>query len=507
MYQSLPRMGDAPTLRDLEKAGVQIFNDWWSTYIPEHRQTLERKIMHTYYFEEIGCETPDRFVHYLNTHLERIMPYYNQLYASELIKINPMLNHSIEVNGRSIENLLKKANTTDDKFAKAIRDFAGVTDKAGIADASGTKDIIGHRTDDGSVSYTKSGTEDIIDNTDSRGTEVEEELTVENKDFTGHETNVSNTTQNGDRNLDRTVTETPNEKTVKEMDWGATEKGSEKVVGKDISSGSGTNEWTETLNDNTNTDTVTHLEEDTTANATKDYADTPQKKLDTGKSAVRRDYLTNSTWTDDTSHHESDTTQNVEYNEEQTKNHNGTTTDENTTDKTQDITSNKEKGGTDTETATHTGTNVTETDEHETNNVTTDVNGTKDNTDSTTSTSDSDRNLNTTQNTDYTRDKEWTEKGQSTEHMDSDTISNEKTVSHSNTSDNISTRENANMSQSSVNTQSKTSEETNDTGSTTVTSGFMNVSSSALLEAFRKTFVNIDEMIVKELRDNFMLVY
>lgn len=111
-------MGDAPTLRDLEKAGVQIFNDWWSTYIPEHRQTLERKIMHTYYFEEIGCETPDRFVHYLNTHLERIMPYYNQLYASELIKINPMLNHSIEVNGRSIENLLKKANTTDDKFAK-----------------------------------------------------------------------------------------------------------------------------------------------------------------------------------------------------------------------------------------------------------------------------------------------------------------------------------------------------------------------------------------------------
>lgn len=500
-----------PTLRDLDMAGVQIFNDWWDTYIPEYKPVLIRKIMHTYYFEQIGAETPEQFVHYINAHLERIMPYYNQLYASELIKINPMLNHSIEVNGRTIENLLSKANTTDDKFAKAIRDFAGITDRSGAQGTTATSTTLQNRKDHTTDEYQKSGTEDITDKRKTIGTE----------DETDHETKVTNgttdttegekTTVSDTRNLDKTVTERPGETVTTTTDWGQTQKGTEKVVGKDVADGTGSKDWTETRDDDSTTKTVTDLDETSTGNGEKDYADTPQKQLDVtseyGTAHVRRDFLTNVTWTNDSSKHNADTTQDVTFTDDETKTHKENTTDKTTTDKTQDTETNTEKGGTDTETKERSGENITETSETEYTDREQDRNLTSHTGQNQTVTTDGTRDIDTTENEDYTRDKDWTEKGSSTSDLTSDTNSNTNSATDVQSTSTDQTHENSNMTQSTLSTQNKESEETTDTGSTTITSGFMNVSSSALLEAFRKTFINIDSMIIEELRDNFMLVY
>lgn len=510
MYYRIEEGNYSPTLGELERSGMPIFNDWWTTYVPEHKPELIRKIMHTYYFEQIGAETPDRFVHYINAHLERIMPYYNQLYASELIKISPLVNYALETNGRSIENLLTKANTTDDKFAKAIRDFAGITDKSGLeisdthSTSSSQKDDIGHD------EYSKDGTENIKDHNVTSGTE--DEKTHETKVLDGNKntTETEGTTVTDTRNLDKTETENPNETTVKKMEWGATETGSENVTGKDVSDSSGTKEWTETKDDDATTKTTTTLKETSSSDSEKDYADTPQKQLNTSGDStlsIRRDYLTNVTWNDESSTHDSTSNQDVKYADDETKTHNENTTDKNTTDRTSTTDTSKQKGGIDTETSTHTGTNITKTEETEYNDSVKNRNLSSGTTEKETTNTDGTRDLNSAEESSATRDKEWTEKGQSDSTMNT-TATNESNVNaKSNNSSTEQTHENSDLSQSSTATQNKTTEETTDKGTTTITSGFMNVSSSALLEAFRKTFLNIDNMIIEELRDNFMLVY
>lgn len=57
-----------------------------------YRQTLNKKIISHYYFREIGMETAELFKRYLNMTMREIMPYYNQLYKSELLEFNPFYN-------------------------------------------------------------------------------------------------------------------------------------------------------------------------------------------------------------------------------------------------------------------------------------------------------------------------------------------------------------------------------------------------------------------------------
>lgn len=111
-------------LGQLVSSGYQVFDDTWDTYVREHKPELCEKIIRRYYFNEICCDEPDRFRHYINEQLQRIMPYYNQLYKSELIKFDPIMNHALETNGRSIENLIRTASNSDSEVAKILSNFA-----------------------------------------------------------------------------------------------------------------------------------------------------------------------------------------------------------------------------------------------------------------------------------------------------------------------------------------------------------------------------------------------
>lgn len=57
-----------------------------------YREGLNDKIIKHFYFREIGFETAGLFKWHLNQKMSEIMPYYNQLYKSELIKFNPLYN-------------------------------------------------------------------------------------------------------------------------------------------------------------------------------------------------------------------------------------------------------------------------------------------------------------------------------------------------------------------------------------------------------------------------------
>lgn len=74
----------------IEAAWDQIFTDKAPFFDEEYRPVLCQKILKHYYLREIGAETVGIWKMWMNERLEMIMPYYNQLYSSELIEFNPL---------------------------------------------------------------------------------------------------------------------------------------------------------------------------------------------------------------------------------------------------------------------------------------------------------------------------------------------------------------------------------------------------------------------------------
>ena len=79
-------------LRYLIENNFDLGLDDYPIFDESYRQLLNDKIINHYYFREIGMETAELFKRYLNQTMREIMPYYNQLYKSELLEFNPFYN-------------------------------------------------------------------------------------------------------------------------------------------------------------------------------------------------------------------------------------------------------------------------------------------------------------------------------------------------------------------------------------------------------------------------------
>ena len=73
----------------LEKSASKVFNFPFPLFDEAYRQPLISKILKHYYTREIGFETVGLFKLKLDTKMNEIMPYYNQLYKSALLDFNP----------------------------------------------------------------------------------------------------------------------------------------------------------------------------------------------------------------------------------------------------------------------------------------------------------------------------------------------------------------------------------------------------------------------------------
>lgn len=84
------------TLKEIIENKINIFDFDYPIFNEDYRKILEDKIIKHYYFYEIGTETVGKFKFYLREKMNLIMPYYNKLYESELIKYDPLINYKIE---------------------------------------------------------------------------------------------------------------------------------------------------------------------------------------------------------------------------------------------------------------------------------------------------------------------------------------------------------------------------------------------------------------------------
>ncbi len=73
----------------------KIFDFDFPIFDEAYRTTLEKKIVMHYYTRELGYETVGRWKLALKTKLNELMPYYNELYESSLIEMNPMYTHDM----------------------------------------------------------------------------------------------------------------------------------------------------------------------------------------------------------------------------------------------------------------------------------------------------------------------------------------------------------------------------------------------------------------------------
>jgi hypothetical protein len=151
---------------DLGLKDYPIFDD-------SYREQLNNKIIQHYYFREIGFETEALFKNRLNQKMNEIMPYYNQMYESSKLKIDPLSTIDLEevfsrkskTTGEGTSSTSGTGNNTNNFNSTDTTDYGKLSKFSDIAQAQTTpneilndKYLTSATVDDGQDKNTNTGT-------------------------------------------------------------------------------------------------------------------------------------------------------------------------------------------------------------------------------------------------------------------------------------------------------------------------------------------------------------
>lgn len=206
----------------LDKAVPKIFDFEWPIFDEEYRVPLEKKILRYFYTREIGCETYGHWKLMLQNKLCEIMPYYNQLYKSELLMagVNPLNDVDYTKSGNRTDQgadtrVTKRDGTDNTESTATSKDVKKVetsgTDTTSVSGnqthikkysdtPQGTLTGVENGTylteaeyntdsDDTNTNVTTTGKEDVTDQVDSSGTV--KNTTTGNEDVKGTTNNTA----------------------------------------------------------------------------------------------------------------------------------------------------------------------------------------------------------------------------------------------------------------------------------------------------------------------------
>lgn len=135
----------------LESAWDKIFTTNCTFFNDEYRKPLCIKILKHYYTREIGAETVGLWKLWMNRKLEEIMPYYNQLYESQLIDFEPLNDTNIT---RLINEITGTDNTENRNFTEN-RTNNTTTNTDSNTSATGTIKDISETESNETIGYTE----------------------------------------------------------------------------------------------------------------------------------------------------------------------------------------------------------------------------------------------------------------------------------------------------------------------------------------------------------------
>ena len=204
-------------LHKLIEMGYKLPLDEYPIFDENHRAILNDKIIAHYYFREIGQETPSRFAFNLRRKMNEIMPYYNQLYESELIKYDPLFTTYFtslkeserKGQGKTLSENDRKRNNDIGNVYSGVKLGDYNTDNTHTNDEVGNETGTEHkvRTDNLKENGTKNiGVEETKIVTEDNEKDISETKNIQEKDdktTTSHSETDSTTTT--DRTLNKTT--------------------------------------------------------------------------------------------------------------------------------------------------------------------------------------------------------------------------------------------------------------------------------------------------------------
>lgn len=264
----------------LSKSWDKVFTTSCTFFDEDYRSVLCSKILKHYYMREIGAETFGLWQLWMNTRLEEIMPYYNQLYDSAKLEFNPFndvdltKDYKKDIDDKRNESENGTVNVSSSSNDSGTDYMSDSMDKTGTSSKSGNKD---NNSSDSKTSDTTSTNSDSSSGNDSiTGThdETQDGSGNGNNSSNGSATKLySDTPQGGLKGINGTVTTdgtdlqwltnvTKNSEsssgsngytdkiktdrdTTEKKNWGEKKIGSESVNGKSTDIVFGKESWTE----------------------------------------------------------------------------------------------------------------------------------------------------------------------------------------------------------------------------------------------------------------------
>lgn len=181
-----------------------ILKSWEQIFTPfkiwdeNYREVLCTKILSHYYFQEIGSESPALFIFRLNRKMQEIMPYYNQLYRTQIENLDGIgtdIYEEYKANeyGDNREN--NSSQKVSDTINKNIKDesanesFSGNTKNSKNASENTAHDI--------NENTSVNGKSNSIDNSQEDTSSQDHSSKDENgQDTTNYNSTISNTNNN-----------------------------------------------------------------------------------------------------------------------------------------------------------------------------------------------------------------------------------------------------------------------------------------------------------------------
>ena len=154
-----------------------------------YREQLNNKIIQHYYFREIGFETEALFKNRLNQKMNEIMPYYNQMYESSKLKIDPLSTIDLEevfsrkskTTGAGTSSTSGTGNNTNNFNSTDTTGYGKISKFSDIAQAQTTpneilndKYLTSATVDDGQDKNTNTGTNTSQTESTTSGTSTDE---------------------------------------------------------------------------------------------------------------------------------------------------------------------------------------------------------------------------------------------------------------------------------------------------------------------------------------------
>lgn len=193
----------------LNGAWNKIFTSQVEFFNESYREVLCKKILKHYYLREIASETVGIWQLWMNTRLEEIMPYYNQLYSSAEIEFDPMQDTDLttEYTKNNTENRTEETSRTTENSGSSnseqnttgsrkntisrsndSKDLYSDTPQGGISGLQNMNYLTNARLIEGSESGSDDETTNSNGTTDNSYTDNGSDIYTGKNDMTGNET-------------------------------------------------------------------------------------------------------------------------------------------------------------------------------------------------------------------------------------------------------------------------------------------------------------------------------